>query len=443
MLLAVPVALALLGCSSSAATPSTAASAPPTLNVEALATGSDAWILAHGTPYLDNREVRRAGLESALTDRTNLYARTRLEDYAQGTRGWDVLPVWNPRTAPLDAAAVRSMRAGTMPTIEAEATPFFDGERPVTWAGWRELGRRVFFTLPLRTETVWTSAVRDEALGEQLGLVFDGEGTASGLVLARDLDGETRVAITCALCHAAPAASGDRSIIPGRARRQLDYGLARVAYAESIGRPLSEEARARYTSWGRGRADVLEEESDVPIAIPDLYGLREEAWFTQGATLRHVSPLALAVRQETQFIQANHLRTRPPRELVWALVIYLYSIEPPPRTASDATDLAEGHALFDAHCVGCHRNAIGSGDPVELDRIGTHPELAQGSARGTGMYRPSPLVRVADAAPYLHHGAVPTLEDLLDAQRTEPGHRFGVDLSAQEKAALLAYLRSL
>ena len=435
------VALALLGCSSSPTLQPVVAIAPPTLNVEAHPTWSDAWILAHGTPYLDNVEVRRAGLESALTDRTNLYSRTRLEDYAQGTRGWDVLPVWNPRTVSLDASAVRAMRAGEMPEIAADAAPFFGGERPTTWAAWSALGRRVFFTLPLRTEAVWTTAVRDEALGAQLGLVFDAEGTASGLVLARDLDGETRVAITCALCHAAPSTDG--AIIAGRARRQLDYGLARVAYAESIGRPLSEEARARYTSWGRGRADVLEEESDVPIAIPDLYGLREEAWFTQGATLRHVSPLALAARQETQFVQANHLRTRPPRELVWALVIYLYSIAPPPRTRSAEPGVAEGQALFAMHCVGCHRNAIGSGDPVELARIGTHPELASGSARGTGMYRPSPLVRVADAAPYLHHGAVSTLEDLLDANRTEPGHRFGVDLSGEEKGALLAYLRSL
>jgi len=343
----------------------------------------------------------------------------------------------------LDADAVTQMRAGSMPHIEAEAAPFFEGVRPSTWAGWRALGRRVFFTLPLRTETVWTSAVRDAALGEQLGMVFDAQGTASGLVLARDLDGETRVAITCALCHTAPSASGDGTLVPGRARRQLDYGLARVAYAESIGRPLSDDARARYTSWGRGRADVLEEESDVPIAIPDLYGLRDEPWFTQGATLRHVSPLALAVSQETQFVQANHLRTRPPRELVWALVIYLYSIEPPPRTQAPEQGIAQGQALFEAHCGGCHRNAIGSGDPVALSRIGTHPELASGSARGTGMYRPSPLLRVADAAPYLHHGAVATLEDLLDPERTEPGHRFGVELSDPDKGALLAYLRSL
>jgi hypothetical protein len=85
---------------------------------------------------------------------------------------------------------------------------------------------------------------------------------------------------------------------------------------------------------------------------------------------------------------------------------------------------------------------VGSGALVPIEEIGTDPELATGRARGTGGYRPSPLVRVADAAPYLHHGAVPTLEALLDPARVEPGHRFGMDLHEAERGALLTFLRT-
>ena len=44
----------------------------------------------------------------------------------------------------------------------------------------------------------------------------------------------------------------------------LDCGLARVA----LGRPYSDEAKARFSGWGRGRADVLEELSEVPMSTP-------------------------------------------------------------------------------------------------------------------------------------------------------------------------------
>ena len=70
--------------------------------------------------------------------------------------------------------------------------------------------------------------------------------------------------------------------------------------------------------------------------------------------------------------------------------------------------------VFATHCGRCHSSAIGSGALVPIAEIGTHPDLATGRARGTGAYRPAPLIRVADAAPYLHHGAIPTFESLLD-----------------------------
>jgi len=459
----VVVASLTLGCSDPPAPPVMIEEAhDSTPRLAGLAPWSDAWILAHGESYLEDPRARREALEGSLTQPDNLYSQARLAQYGHGTRGWDALPEWSPRTLPIDRARADAFASGGAIEVPDDAPRLTDGPRPTTWREWVALGRRVFREMPLRSEPYWTTALRDAEVAGRLGIERAPDGSVPGLVLVRDVDGESRVGITCALCHSARGHSAlghsalghsalghsargahDEGWVDGRARRTLDYGLARIELARSMGRTLDPEAEARFSSWGRGRADVLEELSDVPIAIPDLYALRQLRWLTQGATLRHVTPLALAVRQETQFVQANHLRTRPPRVLVWALVTFLYAIEPPPSDVQVDAEMLRGREIFERQCADCHRAPSFSGDPVALDRIGTHPELAEGHARGTGTYRPSPLVRVSEAAPYLHHGVVTDLASLLSPDRSEPGHRFGTELADEDRAALISFLGSL
>ncbi|MBL8942250.1 MAG: hypothetical protein JNK45_03830, partial [Myxococcales bacterium] len=82
--------------------------------------------------------------------------------------------------------------------------------------------------------------------------------------------------------------------------------------------------------------------------------------------------------------------------------------------------------------------------------------LADSRARGTGKFRPAPLVAATAAAPYFHDGTVPTLDDVLDPARLQPdyargvrapgpvpGHAFGTELPIEQRAELLAYLRTL
>ncbi len=83
--------------------------------------------------------------------------------------------------------------------------------------------------------------------------------------------------------------------------------------------------------------------------------------------------------------------------------------------------------------------------------------------QATDGYRVNDLRGLAYTAPYLHNGSVPTLEDLLRPRAERPatfqregftvdttrppnsnqGHEFGVELPADDRAALVAYLRSL
>jgi mono/diheme cytochrome c family protein len=198
---------------------------------------------------------------------------------------------------------------------------------------------------------------------------------------------------------------------------------------------------------------VTEDDDEDPVAIPDLWGLPQQTFLTQAGTIKHATPLALAIRQETQLLHSNHQKVRPPRELAFALALFLYSLSPPENHRGKD---ARGEELFKKHCRGCHANDAFGGDPIKHEKIGTDRALATGTARGTGTYRPPALVRVGSAAPYFHHGAVPTLADVLSPERLDasytrgplgkgavPGHAYGTDLPAEDRRALVAWLEAL
>jgi cytochrome c5 len=424
---------------------------------------SDAWLAREADRYLGATANRRAALEASLVNPENVYSRQRLASYGKDTVGWDALPVWNPRSVPVDRAVAEQLARGAWPELPADK--LWDGVRPTTREAWVALGRRVFFEFPLRSEIAMEHALvaasPDAPLGPDaadtaaaLGVARTADGAVPGVVVFGDVDGSRRVGITCAICHTAPK---DGGVIAGAARRALDLGTLRLRYYEASGEPLDPGLARRMATWGPGRADVTEDDDEDPVAIPDLWGLRDERFLTQAGTIRQVGPAALAIRQETQLLHANQLRVRPPRELAWALAMYLYSLEPPPaRPVADAAAVERGRTLFDAHCRLCHASAILGGDPMPVDQVGTEPSLANGKARGTGRYRVAPLVRIADGAPYLHDGSVPSLEALLSSERLAPdyaggargpgpirGHLYGIDLPAADRAALIAYLAAL
>ncbi len=436
-------AVLLVGCGGEASVPAPAAAPAPQ-------PWSDPWILAEGERYLDDAAFRRAALEASLTEPSNVYSATRLSAYGLGDRGWDVLPEWSPRVHPVDGAMVETLRESGRVELPAAASPIWTGERPTTFEAWAELGRVVFHRYPLRPEPQAAFALARPELAASVGLV-EADGMWPGVVAFEGVDGRAQIGITCALCHVAVE---DGAVVEGRARRSLDYGRMRLTWHQETGAPVSDALALRMQSWGPGRADITADDDEDPVAIVDLWGLRELRHLTQAATVTHDHPAALAIRQETQILHANRERTRPPRELAWALTVYLYTLEPPAAASVPETVIARGEALFQDACVRCHEQANGAGSPVKAARVGTDQNLAHGAARGTGLYRPAPLTRVAQAAPYLHDGSVDSLEDLLGRERFRdeyrgprgtaavPGHAFGVDLEPAQRDDLIAYLRS-
>lgn len=413
-------------------------------------------MLAEGKLYLDDAGFRRRVLEESLVNAKNTYSRQRLESYGLVDRGWDLLPEWNPQSLPVTLATAEDLRAKKPLAVDPSAPRLWDGKRPTTTAGWVALGREVFFGYPLRVEIYMKWALEHPAEAERVGIRPAADGTYPGARAFVDVDGNASIGITCAVCHTSVDKEGQ--VVVGDARRSFDYGALRLAYHEATKTFVDPDLARRMKTWGPGRADVTEDDDEDPVAIPDLWGLRHQTFLTQAGTIRHVGPTALAIRQETQLLHSNHQKVRPPRELAFALAMFLYSLEPPqrPERAKPPPRADQGRALFEEHCASCHSNAAYGGPSISADRVGTDKALANGGARGTGKYRPPALIRVASAAPYFHHGAVPTLEDVLSPDRLDasyarsplgkgpvPGHVFGTKLPRADRDALLAFLRTL
>jgi hypothetical protein len=93
--------------------------------------------------------------------------------------------------------------------------------------------------------------------------------------------------------------------------------------------------------------------------------------------------------------------------------------------------------------------------------VGTDPELSLYTRRSTGYYKVPSLLGVWYRGPFGHSGHVATLEDWLDKRRLDDdyvptgfkpafsktmavkGHEFGLEITEEEKAALIAFLKSL
>lgn len=176
------------------------------------------------------------------------------------------------------------------------------------------------------------------------------------------------------------------------------------------------------------------------------------------------------------------IRTRLPDEAVYAMALYIYSLTPP-SSPFPFDDLARrGKQVFEAEgCFECHTPPaytnnklvpVPGFDPpmndpltrrldISISRVGTDPRLALQTRKGTGYYKVPSLRGLWYRGLYEHNGSVNSLEDWFDPKRCRddyvptgargpgvttravPGHKFGHDLSPEDKKALIAFLKTL
>jgi hypothetical protein len=234
----------------------------------------------------------------------------------------------------------------------------------------------------------------------------------------------------------------------------------------------------------------------APAQVPDIIGVKERRYLDHTGLVRHRSIADLmryaATNQDTDML-ARYIDgfipsgSRPEPETLerysdeqlYALGLYLYSLQPPanPNKPSDLT--RQGARIFQREgCVGCHTpplytnnkltlaagfhvpEKVGSNQDILPISVGTDPTLALYTRRGTGFYKVPSLKGLWYRGPLEHSGSVATLEDWFDPARLREdyvptafrgvkktravkGHEFGLNLPPGDKAALIAFLRTL
>lgn len=360
--------------------------------------------------YATDASYRRTALEESLVVRDNGYAQTRLTHYTE--ESWGALPVWNPRTTP-----IREGTGGLSPppaSGDAAWSALDDAGTDWSEGALRDLGERAFFAYPVQLAHGMRSAL--EAEGHAGIWARDGAYVA---VWAETKGSPATPAFTCATCHSTLEAG---RVVAGKNNADLDGAAIMGGF-----------------QWGRGRVDVTADNSENPVAITDLRPVRFQLHLHHAGTLKN-DPVALAVRLETLIITSNNRAVRPPRRITAALAVYLLSLSA--NTAARETE-SEGARVFAKACVRCHDNDGATGPAVSLASVGTDPRVGESTERGTGHYRVPSLRHVGDRRRMFASGDIEDVDALLDPNRTVAGHRYGLDLPASERAALLVYLKTL
>jgi hypothetical protein len=170
---------------------------------------------------------------------------------------------------------------------------------------------------------------------------------------------------------------------------------------------------------------------------------------------------------------------RTPDTLLYALALFIESLRPPPNPNQPGAESRRGQAVFQAQgCGNCHTPPLYTNNRLTLAAgyhpsesimtltgamnisVGTDPNLALKTRKGTGFYRVPSLRMVWLEACLLHDGSIGTLEEMFNPARLKPdfrssnwapiaqphaveGHQFGLNLAPADRADLIAFLRTL
>jgi cytochrome c553 len=284
----------------------------------------------------------------------------------------------------------------------------------------------------------------------KLGAVVGVVGQVDGTTL-------TRVGITCALCHS----TVDNSLSPGIGAR-LDGWPNRdlnVGAIVALLLPPTDPRRAVYNSWGAGKYDPRFniDGKNIPVVIPPAFGLRhvKKEIYTGDDVVSYWNAYVAITQMHGHghFADARiGVDVNNPPDLVSskldALRAYQFSLETPaPAGDFDAAAATRGRVVFNstAGCARCHVGStytdVNANVLHAAAEVGQDPAYALRSA--TKLYRTTPLRGLWHppqlTGPYFHDGNAATLQAVVDHYV----QRFGLNLSVQQKADLVAYLRTL
>jgi mono/diheme cytochrome c family protein len=268
----------------------------------------------------------------------------------------------------------------------------------------------------------------------------------------------TSVGITCALCHS----TVDNSFAPGIGHRldgwpNHDLNVGAIV---ALSPALPPSAKTVFNSWGPGKYDPRFnfDGLNMPVVIPPAFGLRNVAKeiYTGDDTISYWNKYVAVTQMHGHGSFADpriNVNVQNPPELVTtdklaALREYQFSLEKPAAPSGlDATAVSRGRTVFigDGKCASCHvgdaLTDVNDGKLHTPAEVGESAAYAQRSA--TKLYRTTPLRGLYHPpqlqGPYFHDGSAATLEDVVNHYVSV----FGLTLTTQQKADLVAYLKSL
>ena len=188
--------------------------------------------------------------------------------------------------------------------------------------------------------------------------------------------------------------------------------------------------------------------------VPDLIGLKDRKYIDHTAThrqrnigdlMRYAALVSYAEATEFgpyQILDPKQpkIYVRSPDEALYALALYIYSLEPPPNPNRFDERANAGEKIFKREgCTGCHTPPLYTNNKLTLAKgfqppndshstdimplsVGTDPGLALKTRKGTGYYKVPSLKGVWYRGRYLHDGTVASLEEMFDPGRLSATH---------------------
>jgi hypothetical protein len=228
--------------------------------------------------------------------------------------------------------------------------------------------------------------------------------------------------------------------------------------------------------------------------IPDLIGIKDRKYIDHTATHLHrgigdlMRYAALVSFAETADFGPHQMLSPETRrgearlsdEALYALALYIYSLKPPANPNPFDEKARAGQKIFSREgCSSCHTPPLYTNNKLTLAEsftppkdvpatlgilrlsVGTDSGLALATRKGTGYYKVPSLKGVWYRGHYLHDGSVASLEEMFNPDRLKEthkpggwsppgtqthaikGHEFGLGLSAEERAQLIRFLKTL
>jgi hypothetical protein len=231
-----------------------------------------------------------------------------------------------------------------------------------------------------------------------------------------------------------------------------------------------------------------------PTKMPDLIGIADRKYIDHTATHRLRGPAdlmryaALVTCCDSADFGPHRILTdegrringRFPDEVLFALAQYVFALEPPENPNPNDDRAKAGRRIFQRESCGtCHTPPLYTNNmltlaagytppnnhPLRADimrtPVGTDSNLALKTRKGTGLYKVPSLKGVWYRGGFGHDGSVTTLEEWFDparlrddfvpsgfkgyevTHRAVSGHSFGLKLTPEDRAALIAFLKTL